>query len=84
MARERLRARGLSTTGLNPVDTVTRALNTTSDFPAIFGDTANRVLRAAYSAAPAVLKRVARQTTARDFRAKTPRCSVDTRRRSNR
>ena len=71
MARECLRARGLSTTGLNPADTITRALNTTSDYPAIFGDAANRALRAAYSAAPAVLKRVARQTTNRDFRAKT-------------
>ncbi|BBF94912.1 prohead protease/major capsid protein fusion protein [Blastochloris tepida] len=71
MARECLRARGFSTTGLNPVDTITRALHTTSDFPAIFGDTANRVLRAAYQAAPAVLKRAARQTSHRDFRAKT-------------
>lgn len=71
MARDRLVARGISVTGLSPADTITRALNTTSDFPTIFADTANRSLRAAYQAAPQTLKTVARQTTARDFRKKT-------------
>ncbi|MEI9403377.1 prohead protease/major capsid protein fusion protein [Mesorhizobium argentiipisi] len=71
MAREMMRLRGLATTGLSAAETITRALNTTSDFPLIFADTANRTLRAAYQAAPATLKAVARQTTARDFRAKT-------------
>lgn len=71
MARECLRVRGIQTTGLSPADTITRALHATSDFPAIFADTANRSLRAAYDAAPATLKRAARQTTAKDFRAKT-------------
>jgi HK97 family phage prohead protease len=71
MARECLRVRGISTTALNPVDTITRALHSTSDFPSIFADTANRELRTAYMSAPAALKMVARQTTARDFRNKT-------------
>lgn len=71
VAREALHRRGVSTTALTPADTVTRALHTTSDFPMIFADTANRVLREGYEAAPAVLKQVAKQTTARDFRAKT-------------
>ncbi|RWB09016.1 MAG: peptidase U35 [Mesorhizobium sp.] len=71
MARETMRMRGLSTAGLSPAETITRALHTTSDFPLIFADTANRSLRTAYEAAPATLKRVAKQTTARDFRAKT-------------
>lgn len=71
MARECLRLRGGSTTGLDAATTITRALHTTSDFPAIFADTANRVLRTSYQAAPAVLKQVARQATAKDFRAKT-------------
>lgn len=71
MAREMMRLRNLSTTGLSAAETITRALQTTSDFPLIFADTANRSLRAAYQAAPATLKTVARQTTARDFRAKT-------------
>ena len=71
LAREALRIAGASTTGLSPADTVTRALHTTSDFPAIFADTANRTLRDAYTAAPAVMKKLARQSTAKDFRAKT-------------
>ncbi|TPI16579.1 prohead protease/major capsid protein fusion protein [Mesorhizobium sp. B4-1-1] len=71
MAREMMRLRGVATSGLSPAETITRALQTTSDFPLIFADTANRSLRTAYQAAPATLKRVARQTTARDFRAKT-------------
>jgi HK97 family phage prohead protease len=71
LARDCLQRSQISTVGLSPADTITRALHTTSDFPAIFGDTANRAMRSAYEAAPAVLKRVARQTTAKDFREKT-------------
>lgn len=48
---------------------VTRALHTTSDFPIILGDTVGRVLRDAYQAAPSGIRRLGRQTTARDFRA---------------
>lgn len=43
---------------------------TTSDLPAIMADSVNRTMRQAYTAAPSGLKRVARQTTARDFRTK--------------
>lgn len=71
LARECLTRAGTQTTGLDAATAITRALHTTSDFPAIFADTANRVLRESYEAAPAVLKTVAKQTTARDFRAKT-------------
>ncbi len=71
LAREALRMIGASTTGLSPADTITRALHSTSDFPAVFADTANRTLRDAYTAAPNVMKRLARQATAKDFRAKT-------------
>ena len=76
LARECCRRSGVVTMGLSPAETITRAL-TTSDFPAIFADTANRTLRAAYSAAPAVLKRLARQSTAPDFRAKTKLQAAD-------
>lgn len=69
IARECCRRSGVVTMGLSPADTVTRAM-TTSDFPAIFADTANRSLAAAYQAAAATLKRLARQSTAKDFRAK--------------
>lgn len=71
LARECLTRAGTQTTGLDAATVITRALHTTSDFPAIFADTANRVLREGYAAAPAVLKAVAKQTTAKDFRTKT-------------
>lgn len=69
MAKELLTLRGESTMGLSPASIVTRALHTTSDFPIILGDTVGRVLRDAYQAAPAGVRRLGRQTTARDFRA---------------
>ncbi|MBL4538068.1 MAG: Mu-like prophage major head subunit gpT family protein [Oceanicaulis sp.] len=71
IARHCLQLRGIQTTGLSRADVITRALHTTSDFPQIFADTANRELRQAYEAAPATLKAVARQTSARDFRARS-------------
>ena len=76
LARECCRRAGISTAGMVPAETITRALST-SDFPAIFADTANRTLRASYEAAPAVLKRLARQSTAKDFRAKTALQAAD-------
>ncbi len=69
MARELLTLRGESIMGLAPASIVTRALHTTSDFPIILGDTVGRVLRDAYQAAPVGVRRLGRQTTARDFRA---------------
>lgn len=71
MARELLQLRGISTTGLSPAAIITRSLHTTSDFAIICGDTVGRVLRQSYTAAPSGLKQVARQTTAKDFKAKT-------------
>lgn len=68
MAREMLTLRGESTLGLSPATLITRALHTTSDFPIILGDTVGRVLRDSYQAAPAGVRRLGRQTTARDFR----------------
>ena len=69
MAKELLTLRGESTMALSPASLVTRALHTTSDFPIILGDTVGRVLRDAYQAAPSGIRRLSRQTTARDFRA---------------
>ena len=68
MAKELLTLRGESTMALSPASLVTRALHTTSDFPIILGDTVGRVLRDAYRAAPSGIRRLGRQTTARDFR----------------
>ncbi|RDC67748.1 peptidase U35 [Rhodovulum sp. 12E13] len=69
MAKELLTLRGESTMALSPASLVTRALHTNSDFPIILGDTVGRVLRDAYQAAPSGIRRLGRQTTARDFRA---------------
>lgn len=69
MAKELLTLRGESTMALSPASLVTRALHTTSDFPIILGETVGRVLRDAYQAAPSGIRRLGRQTTARDFRA---------------
>lgn len=69
-AREALRRRGASVTGLSADTILTRALHSTSDFPLILGDAVGRELRQAYQAAPSGVRQVARQTTARDFRAK--------------
>lgn len=70
LAREALRLRGISVTGLSKAELVTRSLHTTSDFSVILGDAVGRTLRKAYLAAPAGIKKVARQTTAPDFRSR--------------
>ena len=70
IGREILRAHGMSVTALSPATMVTRALHTTSDFSLILADTVGRTLRMAYQAAPAGVRSLAKQTTARDFRTK--------------
>ncbi|MFZ5964728.1 prohead protease/major capsid protein fusion protein [Thalassococcus sp. BH17M4-6] len=70
LARDCLRRSGISYTGMTADTVITRALHTTSDFPLILGDTVSRELRRAYQAAPSGVRMLARQTTARDFRAK--------------
>lgn len=76
MARTILQLRSVTTMGRSAAEVIDLALrmggmHTTSDFPTIFADTANRVLQGRYATVPSVLKKVARQTTAKDFRAKT-------------
>ena len=68
MAKELLSLRGVQVTGLSPASMITRALHTTSDFPIILGDTVGRTLRDAYQTAPSGVRRLGRQTTAKDFR----------------
>lgn len=70
MARECLRRSGISTSGMATETLITRALHTTSDFPLILGDAVNRELRRSYQAPVSGARLLARQTTARDFRAK--------------
>jgi hypothetical protein len=63
-----LQREGFNTTGLTADALVTRALNTTSDFPYLMQDALNKTLRVAYEAAPSGLKKVARETSVADFR----------------
>ncbi|MGH6866087.1 MAG: prohead protease/major capsid protein fusion protein [Methyloceanibacter sp.] len=67
-ARECLRRSGEHLMTTAPAVVITRALNTTSDFPLLLGDTVGRVLRASYEAVPSALRRLARQVSAPDFR----------------
>lgn len=71
LARSSLHAVGIRTTGLAAGTVIERALHTTSDFPLALGETTGRELRAAYAQAGPALRRAARKTTARDFRAKS-------------
>ena len=70
MARELLELRGVSTTRYSPSELITRAL-ATSDLPNLLTGTGNRSLRQAYESYPAGVRRIARQSTIRDFRAKS-------------
>ncbi len=68
LAEEVLRVRGIETLGLSDAAIVERALHSTSDFPLLLGDVANKVLRAMLAAAPTAIKQICRQTTIPDFR----------------
>jgi hypothetical protein len=70
MARELLEARGHRTTMLTNDKLVERAM-TTSDFPILLQGTGERILRAAYGSYDGGIRQICRQSTARDFRAKT-------------
>lgn len=79
MAKEALEANGVKTRGLVPAQVSQLALNmdraggmmSTSDFPLILANTANKVLRAAYEMSPGVYQRFCRRATARDFKPMT-------------
>jgi phage major head subunit gpT-like protein/phage head maturation protease len=67
-AEELLRIRGIETIGLSDASIVDRALHSTSDFPLLLGDVANRVLQEQMAAAPAAIKQICRKATINDFR----------------
>ena len=69
IARQRLEVAGVRTTGLSQTQLIERAF-ATSDFPNLLTSSGNRVLRDAYQSYPGGLKRAARPSTVRDFRAK--------------
>ncbi|WP_338692437.1 HK97 family phage prohead protease [Bradyrhizobium sp. 26S5] len=76
IARECLHRAGISPLGLAAPTVITRALQTTSDYPALLANLMNKSLREAYQIAPSGIRRVARQTEANDFRAKS-RIQID-------
>ncbi len=68
IGRNLLEARGVKTAGLNRDAIATRAMHSTSDFPYILANVANKTLRAAYEAAPQTFKPFCRQVSAPDFK----------------
>ena len=69
LARECLNRAGISTQGLSAPTLVTRALQSSSDYPALLANTMNKSLRDAYQVAPEGIRKIARERTANDFRA---------------
>ena len=67
VARECLRWRGAHLAGMSDSRVVTLALST-SDFPQILANVANKTLLDAYQTQPAVLRQICRITTASDFK----------------
>lgn len=71
MAARCLEARGISTRTMGKQQIVQRALHTTSDFPELLTATGNRTLRQGYESYPGGLRRICKESTAPDFRAKS-------------
>ena len=68
MARGWLEAEGVRVRGLSRDEVATRALHSTSDFPAILAGVTNKTLRSAYDTAPRTYPAIARRTTVADFK----------------
>lgn len=71
LARRCVEATGVDTRGMSGAELVTRGLHSTSDFPEILANSANKRLQAEFAMVPSALKRTARQSSARDFKMKT-------------
>jgi hypothetical protein len=71
MARECLSRMGISTMGQPGPAVITRALQTTADYPNLLANLLNKSLREAYQSAPSGIRPIARETSAPDFRAKS-------------
>jgi predicted outer membrane repeat protein len=68
IARDLLERAGAHTRGMDKMAIAQRAMHSTSDFPAILANVANKTLRAAYEAAPQTFKPFTKQATAPDFK----------------
>ncbi|QLF70181.1 HK97 family phage prohead protease [Peteryoungia desertarenae] len=71
LARRCIEMTGTDTRGMSAAQLVTRGLHSTADFPEILANAANKRLQAEFAMVPSALKRTARQSSARDFKAKT-------------
>lgn len=72
-ARDSLEGNGVSTRGMSKMEIADKALRigglqTTSDFPAILANVANKTLRAGYEAAPQTFRPFTREVTLPDFK----------------
>ena len=70
MASECLERVGVSTRGLTANELAAKAMHTTSDFPEVVADVANKVLLAAYQAQPRTFLPIATEATLSDFKQK--------------
>lgn len=70
LAREICNANNLRTTSMDAAESI-RLANTTSDFSSLLQGVGRRMLMQAYEAAEPAIKRIARKSTAQDFRAKS-------------
>ena len=68
MARGWLEVEGVRVRGLSRDEIATRALHSTSDFPAILAGVTNKTLRNTYETAPRTYPAIARRTTVADFK----------------
>lgn len=68
MAREMVELKGSSTRGLDRMEIAARALHSTSDFPILLSNTANKSLTAAYQAAPQTFRPLVRVVSVPDFK----------------
>lgn len=71
LARECLNRVGINVTGLQAQALITRALQSSSDYPLVLANVLNKSMRDAYAVAESGIRRIARETTANDFRAKS-------------
>lgn len=68
MAAEVIHSGGGTTRGMTPMEIAAKAMHSTSDFPAILADVANKTLRNGYEAAPRTFTAFCRQASASDFK----------------
>lgn len=68
MARDFLEAAGIRTRGMTKMELATRAFHTSSDFPEVLANVANKTLRRGYDEAPRTFQAWAKRATMPDFK----------------